>query len=363
MDTTVSFIKPVSGDCLTNKAGTLTKEGLLVTVRLLAPEALSLTVNGSPAQRVGEEWQAKVLLTAYRNTVTARAATGETKEATLFWLPRATDRYRLSLDDNIWFLQDIARHADVYRSIFENPYLALLREAHARYGTKIQANLFFETPRDGGFTLAEMPDTFKREFSQNADWLRFSFHAKAELPDKPYQNADYAQLERDVAAIKAEILRFAGEAAYNKTETTVHWGECNTDGLAALHAANVRLLAGYLNWNAKNDCGVVSYHLDRRAVENTDTYGIFWDAETDMIFSKIDVVLNSGTCESITERLDAAYDTHPQKGFWEFLMHEQYFYPDYKHYLPDFGKRILTALDWAEKKGLAPAFLSDTHLP
>ena len=104
------------------------------------------------------------------------------------------------------------------------------------------------------------------------------------------------------------------------------------------------------------------YYLDRAQVANTAAYGIWKDQERYMIFSKIDAVLNTGTLEEITEKLDAAWEAHPQKGFWEFLMHEQYFYPDYRKYLPDFKARIFTALDWAERHHLTPAFLCETHL-
>ena len=74
------------------------------------------------------------------------------------------------------------------------------------------------------------------------------------------------------------------------------------------------------------------------------------------------MILNTGTKESLLAKLEEDYAKYPMKGFWEFLMHEQYFYPDYAKYLPDFRERIFAALAWAEEKGLTPAFLSETHL-
>ena len=360
----IIFLKPVSGDCLTNKAGVLSQDGsaLLVTVRVAAPAQRQISICGVPARYAAGAHFATVQLTAYQNTVTAQDELGNTAEITVYWLPEATNTYRLSLDDNIRFLRDIAKNCDTYRTIFDNPYLSLLREAHERYGTKVHANLFFETPDEGGFSLLEMPDRFKNEFRANADWLRFSFHAKAELPDKPYIDTDYARIAADLATVREQILRFAGEEAYAAATTTVHWGECTREGVRALHDAGVRVLAGYLQWSEKHDRGVVSYYLDRAQVANTAAYGIWKDQESDMIFSKIDVVLNSGSLQEITEALDAAWAAYPQKGFWEFLMHEQYFYPDYRKHLPDFKARIFAALDWAERHHLTPAFLSKTHL-
>jgi hypothetical protein len=43
----------------------------------------------------------------------------------------------------------------------------------------------------------------------------------------------------------------------------------------------------------------------------------------------------------------------------DLLMHEQYFYPFYKNYQPDFRKKVTTAVKWAFENGYKPAFLSD----
>ncbi len=364
MQQNIAFLKPVSGDCLTNKAGVPSPDGsaLSVTVRVRAPEGKRIVICGAPARFAAGAYFATVKLCQYQNTLTAEDEAGNTTEITVYWLPKATNAYRLSLDDNIRFLRDIAKNSTTYRSIFDNPYLSLLREVHERYGTKIHANLFLETPDRGGFSLLEMPDTFKSEFGANADWLRFSFHARAELPDKPYIGTDYVRIAADLQAVREQILRFAGEEAYAAPTTTIHWGECTVEGLRALHDAGVRVLAGFLTWSEKANCGVVSYNLTKSQIENTAAYGILKDEKTSMIFSKIDVVLNSGRLDAITEKLNAAWEQYPQKGFWEFLMHEQYFYSDYQNYLPDFKERIFAALDWAEQHDLTPVFLSETHL-
>ena len=82
--------------------------------------------------------------------------------------------YRLSLDDNIWFLQDIARSG--YASLFDNPYLRMYRDIHEQYGTKVHINIYYECPENGGFTLREFPDRYQPEWERNADWLRLSLY-------------------------------------------------------------------------------------------------------------------------------------------------------------------------------------------
>ncbi len=357
------FLNPIDGDCLTNKAGELTADGktLWVRVRLTAPAGHAVTVNGVPAVPDGEGAVcARVSLFGYRNRLTAiDAGSGERAEADVFWLPRATDRYRLSMDDNIWFLQNIAKHQNEYKSLFDDPYLALFRDLHERYGTKTHFNIYYECPEFGGFCLTDMPDKYKAEWKKNADWLHLSFHAKANLPDRPYLNADYATVRQDAEAVMREILRFAGKDTL-PPETTIHWGAATREGVRAVRDLGVRYLAGYLCLDKKGD-PLVSYYLTPDEVRHTDRYGIWYDKREDVTFSKIDAVLNTGTCRGNVELLENAFVTHPEKGFWEFLIHEEYFYPFYARYLPDFRERVFSAVEWAEKKGLAPAFLTETH--
>jgi hypothetical protein len=41
------------------------------------------------------------------------------------------------------------------------------------------------------------------------------------------------------------------------------------------------------------------------------------------------------------------------------MIHEQYFYPSYFNYQPDFREKVMTAVKWAVDKGYKPAFLSE----
>ncbi|MBQ6329038.1 MAG: hypothetical protein IJI35_08505, partial [Kiritimatiellae bacterium] len=68
------------------------------------------------------------------------------------------------IDDAIWFLRDIARKRP--KSLFDNDFLKPLRDAHDRFGLKLQINLFYRTDFFYGmdeFTLAEVPDAYKAE--------------------------------------------------------------------------------------------------------------------------------------------------------------------------------------------------------
>jgi len=68
-------------------------------------------------------------------------------------------------DDVIWLFRDLTRQRP--KSLFDNPFLKLMREAHDRYGMKVQLNCFYRTDFFYGtdeFTLAEMTDAYKSEW-------------------------------------------------------------------------------------------------------------------------------------------------------------------------------------------------------
>ena len=353
----IRFLSPTEGACLCNRAGDVQNDRLFCRISLRAT-ATALWVCGVPAVGNGDIFTVTLPLSHGKNTLTAKGENGESATVSVWYLPSATGRFRLSFDDNIRFLADIAAHKDTYQSVFENPYLALLCRLHDEYGAKMHLNLFYASA-DGTFTLANMPDTYRREFTANADWLRFSFHAQGEWPDRPYLTDNGDTLTADLTKTAKEIIRFAGEAAYARTDTTLHWGACTAEGAHALRACGVRQVAGFFDLDKSGNAGPVSYHLAAENLPAIAENGIWHDGESDLFCTKIDAVLNTGSRESIRKALDRALAQSPTRGFFEALMHEQYFYPDYRRYLPDFEARLREALDWAKEQDLSPAFLSE----
>ena len=305
---------------------------------------------------------AVVELAQGKNTLIARdRVTGETVEQTVFYAPGTCMKYRFSLDDNIWFLQDLAKNAGVYRSVFENPYLAMLRRMHERYGTKFHLNIYRHCPEHGGFDLTMMPDRYKPEFRANAGWLRFSFHADANLPDHPYLFGTYEQYYRECSWVNEQILRFAGEEAFAQSVTTIHWGDSTTGVVKAARALGIRAL---LVTGAEGNPGNITICSDLDARQNAllNQYGIIYDDETDMFYVRYGVGIQHAKLETIEQDTVQWEKTHPLYRFRELCVHEQYFYPDYSHYMPDYPRRFDTALRSVTAHGYKPAFLSETGL-
>ena len=116
--------------------------------------------------------------------------------------------YFFYIDDVIWALRDLSREKP--KSLFDSPFFKMLKNAHDRYGVKTQLHLFYRTDFYYGmdeFTLSEVPDTYKKEFEEAADWLKFNFHSLQEFPDYPLVNSSYDDVYKLYNMIKNEIIR------------------------------------------------------------------------------------------------------------------------------------------------------------
>jgi hypothetical protein len=274
-------------------------------------------------------------------------------------------RFRLSSDDNILFLQDINKNKDTYSTIFENPYLATYKRAHDEFGAKVHLNLFYEFIPDGRyfssereyFNLSMMTDKFRREFSANSDWLKLAFHANAEFPDKPYKDAAPEKLREDYLKVCREIERFAGRECISNT-TTLHWGEATAEGVRELRRLGLRSLTGYFK---KSNEGIprVSYYFDADRLDLVADRDYYYDEYTDMNFVQIDIVLNEKTYEYNIEALENVIKDPKRGGFISMMIHEQYFYSDYKRHLPDFEKRVLDACKLLKENGYTGTHLKE----
>ncbi|MBR2848712.1 MAG: hypothetical protein IKB87_04570 [Clostridia bacterium] len=354
----IAFLSPVDGDVLTPLDGREENESLIVPVIVKAPVGSVVTVNGIPAVVNDSVYTAPVKLDGYRNTVVARAEKdGETAEAkiALYRFKNAFMKYRLSVDDVIWSLEEIAGGA--YRSLFDHPFFAIFKRLHEDFGTQIHMNLFYET-EDGGFNLTMMPDTYKSEFETASDWLKFTFHARANKPDRIYRFAPYEELYGDYQKVTREIVRFAGENAVKSAAMGLHWGETTREGARALRAVGIRCLLGYFRFD-KDGEPFVSYYLNREQTAHAAGRDFWVDTSEGIIFSKDKFVIDRHTVEGIPPALDDLRSRPHEAGTINFLVHEQFFYPHYPKYLPDYEERIRTAIQWAHDNRYAPVLLDE----
>ena len=360
------FIFPTHGDCINARDGILTEDGILIEARVLAPEDAEIFIGGKKAVFSYGVWTAKVLISDYKSTLAAEnRKNGDSCAVTLLKFRDPVGKFRLSSDDNILFLQDITANKDKYRSIFDNPYLAMYKKAHDLYGARVHLNLFYEyipepkhfsSPREY-FNLSMMTDKFKSEFEANSDWLKLAFHAKGEFPDRPYKFATAEKIREDYERVIREIVRFAGKKVITDS-TTVHWGEGNREVVRELHSLGLRSLTGYFRRTAKGD-PLVSYYFEDEMLDHIGSRDFWYDEDLDMIFAQIDLVLNEKTYADVMEALPKIADDPHRGGFISLMIHEQYFHPDYRRHLPDFEARVLDACAFLANRGYTGAHISE----
>lgn len=355
----VHFVFPIDGDCLNERDGEVCGDVLTITAEIAAPAGCAVTVNGIAAEEQGSGcYFARVPVCGDHAVLTAVCG-GETAEVEVYRLRDVVGKYRLSVDDNILFLADITAHADEYSSIFDNPYLAVYREAHEKYGVKVHLNLFYAytgeakklfTAHPDDFDLSMVTDKFRDEWAANADWLKLAFHSRAEFPAHPYDRSTAEEITADFLAVKREVERFAGPASFADTVTTVHFGSGNFETVRALRAQGLRVLAGYFTLRSDGTPSV-SYYADADLAKRVGERDFWYDRHSDMLFARIDLVLNINPhAQNMAELPQIA--AHPGRGgFVSIMIHEQYFYADYRHHKPDFAERVLGACRYLHEQG------------
>lgn len=364
-DKKTHFVFPIDGDVLNKYDGEIRDGKLYVKAKVESDTPVK--INGVAAEKCDDFYTAEVCINLDgEKTVLTAEGQNATDTITVLTLKKHIGYYRLSSDDNIIFLYDINKNKDKYNSIFDNPYLAIYKKAHDLYGAAVHLNIYYEMPAEHKyftqkreyFNLSMMTDKFKDEWIANSDWLKLNFHAKSDQPDMPYKDTDYSRIYNDCKKVMEEIVRFAGKETLSE-ETTVHWGECTYEGTKAVRDLGIKNLAAY--FVIEGGKTVVSYFYPKYLVDYLSTRDFWYDTELDILYCKIDRVLNLHDAKSCIELLNEMNTSKTRSGFIEIMMHEEYFYPDSTIYLEDFEERVLEPCRWIAEKGYKGTMLAGTR--
>ncbi len=349
----VQIDDPICGAILDQHHGTSRDGGLAIRVAGKAPSSLRVVVNGEPARRDGERFISEVVLRRKITEIIARApATGDECRVKVVWDRLSRPRYNFAIDDNIFFLRDVARKQ--YASLFDCFYLKLLRDWHKKYGACFTLNLYFAS--EDGFQLPDFPDRYRGEWKDNAEWLKLAFHAYADKPDRPYQDAPASKLLADYDLVAEQIRRFAGSETF-APPTNLHWSMARPDALKALATRGVRVLSGY--FRPDNGRWDINYQLDDRRSEYLSKHDRLMDFDLGIVFIRDAIVCNSTPVDQVAAVLDPLDRKTDHQETINLLTHEQYFWPFYSGYLPDVPQRVETAIRWATDHGYQPVFFHE----
>ena len=345
-----------SGDCLE----------IMVEGFLESPGPV--TVNGVTVMEDSQLFHIPVSLDREFNEIVAKTRNnhGEFQQSVkVVWDRKSFKRYNFFIDDNIFFLTDICKNKP--NSLFDHFYLKRLKDIHRKYGTKFTLNLFYRNDHHP-FELKDFPGSYKAEWRDNADWLKLSFHAYSEFPDRPYQNATPAKLAADYDLLHTEVVRFAGEETFQPPDV-VHWGMALPEAFYVLKERGVKVLCGEFI-NAKTFVGEkdrnsqttdIGYYRDKDTALYLLHHHLLYDFEHELLFVKGDVCCNLLTREEIAEKLTVSCQ-RPGHTTLNLLTHEQYSFDYYHNFIPDHFDRMEAAVRIATEHGYQPVFFHDGFL-
>jgi hypothetical protein len=271
------------------------------------------------------------------------------------WDRYSEPRYRFSIDDNSFFLHDICQKG--YGSLFDCWYLQMLRELNRKYGAKFSVNIYYTTGDD--FSLPQFPDRYRGEWRDNSGWLKLAFHAHADKPDRPYQDAPAEKLLADLDQVAEQIHRFAGPETY-APPTVIHWGMTRPSALRPLTTRGVKALSGYFRLGS--GAYDVNYRWNDEVSEYVSRHDAWKDFDSGIVFSRVDIVCNSVPLDKIVSTLEPQIKDPNTAEILDLFTHEQYFWSFYRNYIPDHPQRLDAAIRWVTDHGYKPVFFHEGFL-
>lgn len=342
---------------------------LMLPVSGVAQEGAQVFVNSVEARREGPLFHVTIPLREHKERIVmeTRNEYGRfTQELSVLYDRNSFPRYNFFLDDNIFFLTEIARTRP--KSLFDHFYTAFLKRMYETYDAKFTLNLFYRNDHSP-FELKDFPDCYKKEFEENSHWLRLSWHAYSEFPDRPYQNCSLEKLSSDMELIRREIFRFAGERSYIDP-VAIHWSIVRPEALPLLYKSGVRVLSGqFINpQTSLSENGPKQYLCDVGYFRNLPDClylgekQLLHDFDSGITFLHSLLICNYYTPREIVSIMHNAMGNSSYNNLLSLETHEQYSFPSYFNYLPDHLERIETAIRTATEAGYKSVFFAEGFL-
>ena len=377
------------GAILNHNHGKETADGLDIVLQGISEGGYPVKVNGVPAIMDGNLFSAPVKLTQKLNEITASVLTPYgtfSQSLTLVWDKQSFKRYNFFIDDHSFTFTELSQQRP--KHAFDHFYLAHLKKLNKQYGLKVTLNTFFHDDHHD-CDLTAMPDIWKNEFIDNSDWLKFSFHAYSEFPDRPYAEADAETFGHDWDITQQEIVRFAGETSFI-APVVIHWANIHPAVAQEAIRRGVTCYSGPMRLRVMGGPSLASRmkggnmnETEQRSMSGADTaatteglqmhYGFldegsyfknhkaFYDPTLGISLFTSSVCCNLVPLANIAPRLQNAMQTNDMFGteIIGTVSHEQYSFPTYSNYLPDHLERLEMAIKTMTESGYKPVFFTN----
>ncbi|MBR2345445.1 MAG: hypothetical protein IKA71_06645 [Lentisphaeria bacterium] len=372
------------GAVLNRHHGVESADALLIDLEGICQYGSPVRVNGILAESDGTRFSVRLPLTEKVNTIEAvtRTAYGEfSQKMTLVWDKGSFRRCGFYLDDNIFVFHELAKQRP--RRAFDHFYLAFLKKMHERYGLKVTLNCFYRNDHDE-FLLKDMPDIWKSEFQDNADWLKLALHAYSEFPDRPYTEASRQDFQRDYELMRREVTRFAGEASFIVPQV-LHWANISPEvadelfkhgGGCYSESLRPRLMSSpapeelplEMRDRIRSEVNIpVQEHMARHygfaeEIGYLEKHVLLYDRDMNIFFYHDWLICNLLELRQIPQLFAQVKSNADRFGNDVFSAggHEQYSFPGYMNHQPDhFDKLETTIRLMVENAGCTPVFFQD----
>ena len=308
----------------------------ILQAKTWAEEATPLTTNRTLRFDLSETPSAKYLLLSYIPlnctngikvylTDSDYASIAEISRELQILKAEENKRYaHISFDDISAPFQYLSDNYDSVTSIFEESFFSLLKTIHDAYGVVFTLNCFVS----GGLSsLANKGNKFRNDFQNNADWLKFAFHAygagDSYDPNTTHTyrstaSEDYAEFVTCIETITNSLLNL-----HQVTRLGYYEGSENN----LLNIRNTYM--GCYGFLCSDDSLRNSYYLGLYQSRLVRTRGHWYDAKNNLYFistqpyrfdSDVDVTQNEAEADAET-KINAITN-----GFVEVLMHQNTFF-------------------------------------
>ena len=383
------------GAVLNHNHGREDDKGLTVFFEGISDFPGPVTLNGQPARRDGRRFMGEVTLTEQFNTVTAESVSAYgnfSQSIVVVWDKKSFKRVNFYIDDHSFFWTDLARERP--KRAFDHFYLKGLKDIHERTGLKVTLNCFYHNDHFD-CDMSQVPDIWKQEFIDNSDWMKLSFHASGEFPDRLYIEASEEEFARDYDMVYDEIVRIAGEESFI-TPNVIHWAMISPACVKVLKERGVkcyssafraRLMGGPTaleravgaknNTSANSQMGAV-FNRDKQLagdfgfgfeehftvmeeISYMSRHKTMYNPHMDMFFFSCCCCCNLVPLDVTPGRLEKALADGSECGNETFCLasHEQYTFPYYHNYIPDHMERLSKSIEIMVENGCKPVFFSD----
>ena len=346
-------------------------------------------VNGEAAEMAGRRFTKEIALTEKINNITVSEMTPYglySQEITVVWDKKSFKRFNFYIDDHSFLFTDLTKERP--KSAFDHFYLKGLKNIHDKYGLKVTLNCFYYNDHDKSFSLDQMPDIWKQEFIDNSHWLKFSFHAKSEFPDRPYLESSPKEFGKDWDMVQNEIERFAGKESYIAPDI-IHWGNihptvaqeyvkrgCKSNKTSMrpmvmggpsladrMNGGNMSNTRSREVFQGRNDLeGFALYYDNHEEKSFLSRNGNYYDPLMGLVIRGEGAICCNLVPLDKTEEKINSFTAKLEAGGGEFLnagTHEQYTFPYYCNYLPDHMQRIELAVKTFVENGYKSIFFSE----